>query len=112
MSAESERLRRFGTEAYWAVEIQLSDGGGQGRRYLCHAGDERAASDQAKRLMGSGMAVRGFNAFWIDAPQLANDDAALPGLGAYRSVPDPREWTHLMDAHKVSQAGFSPGGQP
>jgi hypothetical protein len=58
----------------------------------------------ANRLMGSGMTVRGFDCFWIEARRLELAHASLPGLGAYQSVSSPEEWARLLNAHHCSEA--------
>ena len=88
---------------YWAVEIRLSDTAGRGKRYLCHAEDDRAAAASAIRLMGSDREVRGFNYFWIDPARLERSRTRLPPLGAYQDVAGSEEWGELMAAHRASE---------
>jgi hypothetical protein len=88
---------------YWAVEIRLSEAGGRGNHYLCHAQDDRAAVAIAVRLMGSALAVRGFNYYWIDPDRLERGRSQLPPLGAHQDVTGPDEWAQLMAAHRASE---------
>jgi len=88
---------------YWAVEIRLSEFSGRGKRYLCHAQDDRAAARVAVRLMGSALAVRGYNYFWIDADRLEQTRSRLPPLGGHQDITGPEEWAQLMAAHHASE---------
>src|SRR5438067_11086936 len=90
---------------YWAVEIRLSEAAGRGKRYLCHAQDDRSAADVAGRLMGSALSVRGFNYFWIDPGRLEQSRSSLPPLGSYQEVAGPEEWVQLIATHDASEFG-------
>lgn len=104
MSIATDRNLISETPGYWAVQVRLRDGAGQGRRYLCHAENDPAAADMAARLMGSTMDVRGFDTFWIDEALLERDRKSLPASGRHQLVASAQEWSQLLAAHDASEA--------
>lgn len=106
MSLFSDRNLTAEARGYWAVEMRLADGAGRGRRYLCHAENDRAACNIAGRLMGSAVDMRGFDSFWIDERLLEQRRSSLPDIGRHQNVSGRREWARLIDAHEASDAAY------
>lgn len=104
MSVFTDRNLISATPGYWAVQIRLRDGMGEGRRYLCHAENDPAAADMAARLMGSDMDVRGFDTFWIDEALLEEARESLPPTGRYQNVSSGEEWSQLLAVHTASES--------
>jgi len=107
MSTLSQRIDHAATAGYWAVEIRLDGASGQGRRYLCHAENNRKAFGIAVRLAGAVHDFRGFNYFWIDEDRLDASVPELPTMGGYGEVLDAKEWDRLMDAHQASETALA-----
>ena len=107
MSTLSQRIEHAAAPGYWAVEIRLDEASGQGKRYLCHAENDRKAFGMAARLGGAARELRGFNYFWIDEERLAAVEPELPTMGGYGEVSDAEEWGRLMDAHLASEAALA-----
>ncbi|WP_312163202.1 hypothetical protein [Phenylobacterium sp.] len=103
MSTLSNRIDIANAPGYWAIEIRLGEAG-QGRRYLCHAENDRAAVNMAGRLMGSAVEARGFDSLWIQEALLERERASLPGMGAHQVVSSSAEWDGLVAAHNASEA--------
>lgn len=104
MSIATDRMLISETPGYWAIQIRLRDGAGEGKRYLCHADNDPAASNMGARLMGSTMDVRGFDTFWIDEALLERDRGSLPAAGRHQNVSGATEWSQLLAAHDASEA--------
>lgn len=104
MSSLAERILNSERPGYWAIQVRLDPASDLRRRYLCHAPNERAASEVAGRLMGSAVNVRGYNLSWIDEALMEEEGASLPPLGGSRPVSDPVEWTGLVAISARSEA--------
>ena len=89
------------------MEIRRDEAFGRGKRYLCHAENNRKAFGLAVRLAGSVRDLRGFNYFWIDEDGLDASEPGLPAMGGYGEVSDPKDWDRLMDAHRASEAALA-----
>ena len=98
--------KRFHSErpGYWAIQVRLAPSSDPAQRYLCHAPNERAASETARRFMGVAANVRGYDISWIDEALLQKTSSSLPPIGASRTVRDPDEWAELMAASARSEA--------
>jgi hypothetical protein len=107
MSTLAERIDHAADPGYWAVEIRLDDAAGQGKRYLCHAENNRKAFGIAVRIAGAVNDFRGFSYFWIDEDRLVATEPELPTMGAYGEVSDVQEWGRLMDAHRASEEALA-----
>ncbi len=103
MTKIASRILRSEMPGLWAMEIRGASWSGQGHRYLCRAGSERSAAEQAGRIMGSTHGATGFDIYWIDPLQLAHDIFALPDLDAHCEVWDTGEWATLIAAHHASE---------
>lgn len=104
MNKIDSRTLRADMPGLWATEIRGADFSGQGHRYLCRALTERSAASQAGRLLGATHGATGFDIYWIDPAQLANDPLALPALDAHCAVWDTDVWARLIAAHHASEA--------
>lgn len=104
MSIVTERNLVSATPGYWAIQIRLREGAGEGKRYLCHADNDPAASNMGARLMGGAMDVRGFDTFWIDETLLERNRKSLPAAGRHQNVSGAKEWSQLLAAHDASEA--------
>ena len=107
MSTLAQRIDHAATPGYWAVEIRLDQAAGLGKRYLCHAENNRKAFGIAVRIAGAVRDFRGFSYFWIEEDRLEASVRDLPTMGAYEEVSDIRKWDRLMDAHKVSETALA-----
>jgi hypothetical protein len=107
MSTLTQRIEHAAAPGYWAVEIRLDDAVGRGKRYLCHAENNRKAFGIAVRLAGSVPDFRGFNYFWIDEDRLDATEPDLPPMGGHEEVSDVQEWDRLMDAHRASETALA-----
>ena len=106
MSTIAQRTSHAAAPGYWAVEIRLDEVSGQGRRYLCHAENDRMALGMAVRLAGTAAGLRGFNYAWIDEQRLEPTDPPLP-MGVSAEVLDVPEWERLMEAHQISETALA-----
>lgn len=104
MSSLAERIFDSERPGYWAIQVRMEPASDLSRRYLCHAPNERAASEIAGRLMGSALNVRGYNLSWIDEALMEAEGASLPSLRGDRTVSDPVEWAGLMAISARSEA--------
>ena len=107
MSTLAQRIDHAAAPGYWAIEIRLDQASGRGKRYLCHAENNRKAFGIAVRLAGAVRDFRGFNYFWIDEDRLDAGKPDLPTMGAYGEVFDAQEWGRLMDAHQASETALA-----
>jgi hypothetical protein len=107
MSTLTQRIDHAADPGYWAVEIRLDEAAGRGKRYLCHAENNRKAFGMAVRIAGAVHDFRGFNYFWIDEDRLEVSEPELPMMGGYGEVSDVRKWGRLMDAHQASEAALA-----
>ena len=107
MSTLTQRIDHAADPGYWAVEIRLGEAAGRGKRYLCHAENNRKAFGIAVRLAGSVRDFRGFNYFWIDEDRLDAAAPDLPTMGGHEEVSDAQEWDRLMDAHRASETALA-----
>lgn len=103
MSTLSDRITIANAPGYWAIEIHLGETA-QGRRYLCHAENDRAAVNMAGRLMGSSVEARGFDSLWIKEALLERKRSSLPDMGRHQIVSSSAEWDRLVEAHNASEA--------
>ena len=106
MSTIAQRISQDAAPGYWAVAIRLDEASGTGRRYLCHAENNRMAFGMAVRLAGTTPGLRGFNYTWIEEHRLEPIDPALP-MGVSAEVLDAREWDRLMQAHQESETALA-----
>ena len=106
MSTLAQRISHAAAPGYWAVEIRLDEAMGLGRRYLCHAENNRMAFGMAVRLAGTAPSLRGFKYAWIDEQRHESTDPKLP-MGASAEVSDVRVWGRLMEAHEASETALA-----
>jgi hypothetical protein len=107
MSTLAERIKHTADPGYWAVEVRLDEASGRGKRYLCHAENNRMAIGMAARLAGTARNLRGFSSFWIEEDRLDATKPETPPMGAYGDVSDSLEWDRLMDAHQASETALA-----
>jgi hypothetical protein len=103
MNKISSRILRSEMPGLWATEIRGASWSGEGHRYLCRAISERSAAAQAGRIMGATHGATGFDIYWIEPRQLAQETFELPEIDAHCAVWDTDEWSRLIAAHHASE---------
>ena len=80
MSTLAQRIDHAAVPGYWAVEVR-DETAGRGKRYLCHAANNRKAFGMAVRIAGAVHDFRGFTYRWIEEDRLEGGEPQLPAMG-------------------------------
>jgi len=105
MSTLAQRIDHAAAPGYWAVEIR-DQTAGRGKRYLCHAENNRKAFAMAVRIAGAVHDFRGFTYRWIEEDRLDRVEPRPPAMGGYGEVLEAEDWDRLMQAHEASEAAL------
>jgi hypothetical protein len=105
MSTLAQRIDHAAAPGFWAVEIR-DPTAARGRRYLCHAENNRKAFGMAVRIAGAVHDFRGFTYRWIEEDRLEGVEPQLPAMGRYGEVLETEDWDRLMRAHEASEAAL------
>jgi hypothetical protein len=95
ISLVSGSLSQPFAEGFWLIELNMRHEDATGRRYLCHARNNREAFRIGERLKASTGGVLGFACHRLepDCPVLAQ--SGQPRIGGYAEVTDSGRWDLL-----------------